>query len=125
MQRRYDRIVTIQRATSTESSSGEPILTWTDIAFRAPAGYMPTPGSERYTAAQDVAEQEVTFTIRFHAVPTASRPLTTKDRLIYPAYDVSANAQSPAAGRLYDILGVEEVGRAVDLRIRCKHRTDV
>lgn len=125
MQKRYDRIVTIQRATVTYSGSGEPVETWADIAFRIPAGHAPTPGAERYSNAQEVAEQETTFTIRFHAVPAASRPLTPKDRLIYPAQDVSANAQAPAAGRVYDILGSEEVGREHDLRIRTVRRTDV
>lgn len=125
MQKRYDRIVTIQRKTLTESGSGEPIETWADIAFRISAGQVPTPGSERYTNAQEVAEQETTFTIRFHAIPSASRPLTPKDRLIYPAHDVAVNTQAPAAGRVYDILGAEEVGREHDLRIRAVRRTDV
>lgn len=125
MQRRYDRIVTIQRATQTQSESGEPVLTWADIAFRIPAGQAPTPGAERFTAAQEVAEQEVTFTVRFHAIPAAYRPLTPKDRLIYPAHDVSANTQAPATGRVFDVLGAEEVGREADLRIRCSRRTDV
>lgn len=125
MQRRYDRIVTVQRATVTQSGSGEPIETWADIAFRIPAGQMPTPGSERFTNAQEVAEQEVTFTVRFHAIPDASKPLTPKDRVIYPAHDVAANAQAPGTGRIFDILGAEEVGREVDLRIRCMRRTDV
>ncbi len=125
MQRRYDRIVTVQRKTLTESGSGEPIETWADIAFRTYASQTPTPGSERYTNAQEVAEQEVTFTIRFHAIPAASRPLTPKDRLIYPAQAISANAQSPTAGFVYDILGVEEIGRENDLRIRCVKRADV
>lgn len=125
MQRRYDRVVTIQRKTLTESGSGEPIETWADVAFRTSASQTPTPGSEKFTNAQEVAEQEVTFTIRFHAIPSASRPLTPKDRLIYPAHDVSANTQAPAAGRVYDILGVEEVGREQDLRIRTVRRADL
>lgn len=125
MQRCYDRIVTIQRATITYSGSGEPIETWVDVAFQIPAGFLPTPGSERYTSAQEVAEQEVTFTVRFHAIPDASKPLTPKDRVLYPAHDVAANTQAPAAGRVYDILGAEEVGREHDLRIRAVRRTDV
>lgn len=124
MQRRYDRIVTIQRKTLTESGSGEPIETWADVTFRTSAAQTPTPGSEKFTNAQEVAEQEVTFTIRFHAIPSAARPLTPKDRIIYPAHDVSANTQAPAPGRVYDILGVEEVGREQDLRIRTVRRTD-
>jgi head-tail adaptor len=125
MQRRYDRIVTVQRKTLTESGSGEPIETWADVAFRTYAHQMPTPGAERFTSAQEVADQEVTFTVRFHAIPAASRPLTPKDRIIYPAHDVSANTQAPAAGLVYDILGSEEVGREQDLRIRTVRRTDV
>jgi head-tail adaptor len=125
MQRRYDRIITIQRASMVQSDSGEPVLTWTDIAFQIPAGQMSTPGAERYTSSQEVADQEITFTVRFHAITDAYRPLAPKDRLIYPAHDVAANTQAPAGGRVFDILGVEEVGREVDLRIRCSHRTDV
>lgn len=124
MQRRYDRIVTVQRASMAQSDSGEPVPTWADIAFQIPASQVPTPGAERYTSAQEVAEQEVTFTVRFHSIPDVYRPLTPKDRLIYPAHDVSANAQAPAIGRVFDVLGCEEVGREVDLRIRCSRRTD-
>jgi head-tail adaptor len=125
MQRRYDRIVTVQRATTTFSGSGAPIETWADIAFRIPAAQLPTPGAERFTNAQEVAEQEVTFTVRFLSIPDDYRPLTPKDRVIYPAHDVAANTQAPATGRIYDILGAEEVGREVDLRIRTSRRTDV
>lgn len=125
MQRRGDRIVTIQRYVETQSGSGEPIHTWTDLAHKVSAHHAPTPGAERFTSAQEVAEQEVTFTIRFHTIPSASRPLTPKDRILYPASDISANTQSPPAGRVYDILGAEEVGREQDLRIRAMRRTDV
>ena len=125
MQRRYDRIVTIQRATMTESGSGEPVLAWADIAFRISAGQTPTPGAEKFTRAQEVADQEVTFTTRFHSIPSASRPLTPKDRLIYPAQAVAADEQNPPAGSVYDVLGAEEVGREVDLRIRTSRRTDI
>lgn len=125
MQRRYDRIITIQRKTDTQSNSGEPVSTWADLAFRVPAHWAPVVGNERPAEAQEIAEQETTFTVRYHAVPGASRPLTPKDRIIYPAHDVSANTQSPPAGRVYDILGVDEVGREVDLKIRSSRRADV
>jgi head-tail adaptor len=124
MQKRYDRIVTVQRKSITQSGSGEEVVTWADIAFQIPAGHIPTPGSERMTNAQEVAEQEVTFTVRFHAIPDAYRPLTPEDRIIYPAHDVSANAQAPGIGRIFDVIGSEEVGREHDLRIRTKRRTD-
>lgn len=125
MQRRYDRIITVQRKSVTQSGSGEEIETWADIAFQIPAGFLPTPGSERYTSAQEVAEQEVTFTVRFHSIPDASKPLTPKDRILYPAESLAANVQSPATKFIFDILGAEEVGRERDLRIRCRRRTDV
>lgn len=121
---RADRIITVQRAIVTQSGSGDLIETWADIAFQIPAGHLPTPGAERFTSAQEVAEQEVTFTVRFLSIPNAYRPLTPKDRVIYPAHDVSANAQTPGNGRVYDVLGSEEVGREVDLRIRTSRRTD-
>ena len=125
MQRRYDRIITVQRATRTYSDSGEPIETWADIAFQIPAWQLPTPGAERYTSAQEVAEQEVTFTVRYHSIPDASKPLTPKDRVLFPAEGLSANVQAPATKFIFDVLGSEEVGREVDLRIRCMRRTDV
>lgn len=125
MQRRYDRIATIQRATMGFSESGAPIETWADIAFQVPAYQMPTPGDEKMSQAQEVAEQEVTFITRFHNIPDASKPLTPKDRIICPAHDVSADAQEPAARLVFDILGTDELGREADLRIRCKRRADV
>lgn len=125
MQRRYDRYITIQRKSVTQSSSGEETATWADIAYRCPAFVAPTRGDERKTTSQDVAQQEVTFTIRFHAIPSASRPLGPEDRIIYPADGISANAQSPATNLLYDIVSPDEVGRQVDLSIKCVRRADV
>jgi head-tail adaptor len=125
MQRRYDRLITIQRKTVTQSSSGEEIATWADIVHRCPAFVAPTKGSERFTGAQDVAEQEVTFTIRFHAIPSASRPLGPEDRIIYPADSLSANTQAPARNTIYDIVSPDEVGRQVDLSIKTIRRADV
>lgn len=125
MQRRYDRIVTIQRYVETQSPSGGVIATWTDIAYRIPAGVLPTKGGERMTSAQEVAQQETTFTIRFHAIAAANRPLTAKDRVLYPVDGLAANVQSPAAHLIYDILSPDEVGRQVDLSIKTMRRADV
>lgn len=124
MQRRYDRIITIQRASAAQSGSGAETLTWADIAFRVPAHAAPTRGGERISAAQEVAEQEVTFVTRFHNVPEASRPLLPTDRVIYPAEAVAANTQAPPTGYLYDIVSPDEVGRQVDYAIRTIRRTD-
>lgn len=125
MQRRYDRIVTVQRFTLTQASDGSPIETWVDLAYRIPAHVAPTKGSERFASPQEVAEQEQTVIIRFHAIPSASRPLTPKDRVLYPAEGLSANVQSPATNLILDILSPDEVGRQVDWSIKCRRRSDV
>ncbi len=125
MQRRYDRIVTVQRATQTQASDGSLVETWADLAYRIPAFVAPTKGSERFSNPQEVAEQEQTVTIRFHSIPSASRPLTPKDRILYPAEGLAANVQSPATNLILDILSPDEVGRQVDLSIKCRRRADV
>ncbi len=125
MQRRYDRLVTIQRFTTTQASDGSLVETWADIAYRIPAHVAPTRGSERFSNPQEVAEQEQTVTIRFHSIPSASRPLTPKDRILYPVDTLSTNEQSPATNLILDILSPDEVGRQVDLSIKCRRRADV
>ncbi len=125
MQRRYDRLITIQRKTITQSDDGGEVSTWADVAYRCPAFVAPTKGSERESSPQEVAQQEVTFTIRFHAIPSASRPLGPEDRILYPADGLSANVQSPAMYLIYDIVSPDEVGRQVDLSIKTIRRSDV
>lgn len=125
MQRRYDRPIIIQRKSVTQSGSGEEIATWTDLAYRCFAHVAPTRGSERMTTAQDVAQQEVTFTVRFHTIPSASRPLNPEDRIIYPADGLAANVQAPATHLIHDIVSADVVGRDVDLSIKTIRRSDV
>ena len=125
MQRRYDRQIIIQRATVTQSSSGAPIEAWADIAYKCQAFVAPTKGSEKFADQEKVASQEVTFTIRFHTVPAAFRPLGPKDRIIYPVDGIAANEQIPRWDRVYDIVSPDEVGRQVDLSIKTLRRADV
>lgn len=125
MQRRYDRQIIIQRKTLTYSSSGEPIETWADLAYKCFAFVAPTKGAEKFAQPEKVASQEVTFTIRFHEIPSASRPLAPGDRIIYPVDGIAANAQSPAWYLVYDIISPDEVGRQVDLSIKTLRRADV
>lgn len=125
MQRRYDRYVTVQRKTVTQSTSGEEIAAWADIARNIPAHVAPTRGSERRQAPQDVAEQEVTFTIRFHSIPGASRPLGPEDRILYPITGLANDVQEPGRNLIYDIVSPDEVGREVDLSIKTVRRADV
>jgi head-tail adaptor len=125
MQRRYDRYITIQRKTVTQSGSGGEIETWADIARNIPAFQAPIKGSEKRQSPQDVAEQEVTFTIRWHSVPSASRPLAPEDRILYPITGLANDVQAPAANLVYDIISPDEVGRQVDLSIKTIRRSDV
>lgn len=125
MQRRYDRQIIIQRKTVTQSGSGDEIETWVDLVYKCLAFVAPTRGSERFSDPEKVADQEVTFTIRFHEIPSASRPLGPEDRIIYPVDGIAANAQSPAWNLVYDIVSPDEVGRQVDLSIKTLRRADV
>lgn len=125
MQRRYDRPIIIQRGTPSQSSSGAETITWADIAYRVFAHVAPTRGSERVAPSQEVAEQELTFTLRYHEIPSASRPLQPKDRIIYPADGIAADTQSPTNHLIHDIVASDEVGREVDLSIKTIRRVDI
>lgn len=125
MQRRYDRLITVQRKTVTRSPSGAEIAVWTDIARRIPAYALPTGGSEQMAVEQKVARQQVTFTVRFHSIPMASRPLLPNDRIIWPLDSVPDDAQTPPPGFVHDILVADEVGRQIDLSIKTLRRADV
>lgn len=125
MQRRYDRQIIIQRKSMTQSTSGEEIETWADLSYLCLAVVAPTKGFEKFANPEKVASQDVTFTIRFHEIPSASRPLGPEDRIIYPVSGIAANAQSPAWNLVYDILSSDEVGRQVDLSIKTLRRADV
>ncbi len=125
MQRRYDRYITIQRKTVTQSSSGEEIATWVDLAYRCQAFVAPTRGDERKATSQEVAQQEVTFTIRFHSIPAAMRPLGPEDRILYPVDWLGPNVQNPPGNRIYNIASADEVGRMIDLSVKTVRRADV
>lgn len=125
MQRRYDRQIIIQRKSAGQSSSGELTETWADLCYKVFAFVAPTKGSEKFASPEKVASQEVTFTIRFHEIPSASRPLAPGDRIIYPVDGISANTQSPAWYLVHDIISPDEVGRQVDLSIKTLRRADV
>lgn len=125
MQRRYDRQIIIQRKTISQSSSGGESETWVDLAYKCFAFVAPTKGTEKFGSPEKVADQQVTFTVRFHEIPSASRPLTPKDRIIYPVDGIAANTQIPAWNLVYDIISPDEVGRQVDLSIKTLRRADV
>ncbi len=127
MQRRYDRQIIIQRRTLTQSASGEPIETWTDLVYKCLSFAAPITSkkSEEFANPEKVASQLMAFTIRFHEIPSAARPLLPTDRILYPVDTIAANAQAPVWNCVYDIISIDEVGRQVDLSIKTLQRADV
>lgn len=127
MQRRYDREIIVQRRSVTQSGSGEEIETWVDLCYKVLA-FKPNEaikGGEGFSNPERVANQMVTFVIRFHEIPAAYRPLLPQDRIIYPVDGIGANAQTPPWNRVYDIVSPDEVNREVDLSIKTIRRADV
>ena len=115
-----DRLITIQRNTSSTGPDGHPTDSWTTVdPLRRPAALKPVSGEERFTAPQFVAREQVTFQIRYDASVVSLNPL---DRIIYPAL----SADSPPVTReVYDVVSVDEVGRREGLLILAARRSDV
>jgi head-tail adaptor len=115
------RLITIQRKVVTPSSSGEPTETWSDIGHQVHSSYRPLRGDERFTTAQEVANEEVEFIAR-HS--TALEGLSPLDRIVYPAPSAE-DVQSPDAGSVYDILAAHELDRRRGIRIASRRRADI
>ncbi len=101
---RLDRIITLQRAITTQDSYGEEIKTWTDIAD-VWAERQQLRGEERWQAQQTVAKIEAIYRIRWKA------GLTPIDRLIDD-------------GRIYDIQACSEIGRREGLELQVSARAE-
>lgn len=119
---RLDRLITIQRKTSTASSSGEPQESWSDIVTRRPASLAPVRADERFAGPQIGATEQVEFRIRYSQDVADLSPL---DRIIYPALSADSPDESSTGNRRYDILAVHEIGRREGLQIIAFRRPDV
>lgn len=119
---RLDRLVTIQRHSTTPSDSGEPVETWAVVgALRQYASMAPVRGEERFVRSdQRVGLDQIEFIIRYSSDVAELEP---KDRVIYPALEASSD--TPTTRAIYDILAVHEVGRRQGLRIITERRADV
>lgn len=104
---KFDRRLVIQRKAVAESESGEPVETWSEIAY-VWAQQRPNRGNERFAARQLVGEAVMTFHIRYRA----DLALTVQDRLSYE-------------GKLWDIRDIREIGRRVIMEIDATARADV
>lgn len=120
---RLDRRVDLQRATATQSPSGEPVETWSNIVTRRAASYAPVRGEERFSAPQFNAKEQVEFRVRWSRALAGLNP---KDRLIYPALvDGLSPPDEITPDRVFDIMAVHEIGRREGLRIMTVRRADV
>jgi SPP1 family predicted phage head-tail adaptor len=100
-----DRLVTLQRATTTQNDYGEEIPTWTDLA-KVWAERRELRGAERWQAQQTVAKVQVKYFIYYRA------GLTPVDRLV------------DSDGRVYDIHAVLEIGRREGLELHVEARAE-
>jgi SPP1 family predicted phage head-tail adaptor len=111
-----DTRVALQRKTTTYSSSGEPVETWSTLVERWSA-LRPLTGAEVNAAEQWVAREQTEFTVRWSQEIADLSPL---DRVICPADDASVSPE--VARSVYDIVAVHEVGRNEALRITAARR---
>jgi SPP1 family predicted phage head-tail adaptor len=99
-----DRRVTLERATVTLDAFGGETQTWATLA-EVWAQAMPVSDGEKWRAAEVAATISTRFRIRWRA------DLRVGDRLIYD-------------GRVFDIIGVKEIGRREGLEITASARAE-
>lgn len=114
-----DRRVIVQRSTSSYSESGAPIKSWATIGSMRWALRFAVAGTERYSAEQLAALEQVEFRLRWSNDLADLQP---QDRIIEPASD-EAGDLTPGRS-IYDIIGVHEIGRNVALRVLTTRRVD-
>ena len=96
-----DRRVILQQPTSTVNDYGERTVSWGTYATGWAAIERKPSASERNSGEQVVSFQSVTFTIRN----------SSQVELLSPSYRISYDS------KIYEILGVQEVGRNEQLRV--------
>jgi len=115
-----DRRVTVQRLSSTQSPSGQPIEGWAAIGGARWAQRFPVAGEERFSGEQLAAKEQVEFRLRWSDDLADLQPA---DRVVEPAGDASTD---PVPTRsIYDIIAVHEIGRHEGLRVLTARRSDV
>lgn len=103
-----DRLVTIQQRSATDSAdstSGEPVETWTTLVSHLPAGRLDLSGDERFRADQMSAKFDTVWEINWRA--------DMDPDLI----DVPKTRRLLVGTRAYDIVSCLEIGRRAGLRL--------
>lgn len=119
---RLDRLIDIQRKTTTLSDSGEPVETWTNLVTRRAASMSPVKGDERFAVPELVANEQIEFRVRYSS---SLLNLTPQDRVIYPALSEDSPEDEPTTRQIHEILAVHEIGRREGLQIITQRRPDV
>lgn len=103
---KLDRVVTIQTKTNVQASDGSVVgnETWADLD-EIYVQYLPGPGNERFQSQQIDARVEARFRGHWRD------DITPQHRLIHE-------------GLVYDILGVNEIGRRERIEILCRAKAD-
>jgi head-tail adaptor len=115
-----DRRIVVQRYSTTQSPSGMPIEQWSVLGPQRWAPRFPVSGTERITAGQLAAKEQVEFRLRWSDDLADLQPA---DRLVEPADDASNSP--PPTRSIYDIIAVFEVGRREGLRVLTVRQSDV
>lgn len=93
-----DKLITIQRFTSTVDDFGTPVETWTDVAgLRA---QIVTASTDEFIRNGAEAETVIVFRVRY------LDSITTADRIVY-------------GGQPFNIKETTEIGRRKGLELRC------
>lgn len=96
---RRDRLVTIQQLTETDSDSGMPVETWTDLVSSMPASKEDVSGRERFVSSQESARFDTRWVINYRADMDPELVDVPKvRRIVY-------------SGRAHDITSATHLGR--------------
>jgi SPP1 family predicted phage head-tail adaptor len=111
---KLDRTIDFQRQGTAQDPTGQVAPAWQPILTAVKAEYDPINGTERFTADQWVAYQQVRFTVRWNSTLAGVNP---KDRIIYPAGSTARNA-------IYEIIDAQEIGRREGLSFATARRAE-
>lgn len=104
---KLDRRIQIQRATITQNDFGEEVHAWGQIA-EVWAGVTPVSDTERFRGSQVGAEITTRFVVRYSG---QARDVTAEDRIVYE-------------GRVFDLVGIKELGRREGYEISAIAKAD-
>lgn len=104
---KLDRRIVLQRATVTTDAFNQPVSTWATLAT-VWASATPISDGERARAGEVFSNINMRFQIRYSSVVAL---VDTRDRVVFD-------------GRVYDLVGVKELGRREALELTAAARAE-